>query len=384
MDAKNDKPEQATREAEMLLGNEGEIREQVILPWSIAFRITLRGLRIRFGRSLITLSGVVLGIAFLMSVLTGEALKSGLAAENRVRREVSRLIKLIEDEIGTFKGRTISVFITGPVRDEHRLRMLQRMAAHADPGSIRVLTLDPEKLEPVKPPRQALFRLPAFRLCKTVDECVRDSHLLIFLHENLPRIPDDRLVRILEKMRQPVLLDYFHGRYDEAELRKIDPKVTYSSLSYQMSEEERRRAAKRAAQARARKIWILTVSVLVTVIGISNAMLMSVTERFREIGTMKCLGALSEFVVKLFLIESLIIGASGAVLGMFLGFLTPFVAYMLSAGVQLLIRSTPFLEILAYGAASMAAGTVLAIIAAIYPAMVAARMVPADALRTNV
>ena len=48
-------------------------------------------------------------------------------------------------------------------------------------------------------------------------------------------------------------------------------------------------------------------------------MLMSVTERFREIGTMKCLGALDGFIVKLFLIESLFQGMAGTVMGVLLG-----------------------------------------------------------------
>ncbi|MBD3240450.1 MAG: FtsX-like permease family protein, partial [Chitinivibrionales bacterium] len=62
---------------------------------------------------------------------------------------------------------------------------------------------------------------------------------------------------------------------------------------------------------RYRSMWIITISLLVTVIGISNAMLMSVTERFREIGTMKCLGALSAFVRFMFLIESGFMGVVG-------------------------------------------------------------------------
>jgi ABC-type antimicrobial peptide transport system permease subunit len=111
---------------------------------------------------------------------------------------------------------------------------------------------------------------------------------------------------------------------------------------------------------------------------------MSVTERIREIGTMKCLGALSGFVVKLFLIESFLIGIVGAVIGTLLGFLVPFVAYMLSAGVDLLLRSAPTGWLALCGLGSILAGTLLAIVAAIYPAVVAARMVPADALRTNV
>ena len=46
------------------------------------------------------------------------------------------------------------------------------------------------------------------------------------------------------------------------------------------------------------------MSLLVCTVGITNSMLMAVTERFKEIGTMKCLGALDSFVVVLFMLES--------------------------------------------------------------------------------
>src|SRR4051794_35656301 len=65
--------------------------------------------------------------------------------------------------------------------------------------------------------------------------------------------------------------------------------------------------------------WLLGLALLVAFVGILNAMLMSVTERFREIGTMKCLGALDGFIVKLFLIESLFQGIVGTVIGVLVG-----------------------------------------------------------------
>ncbi len=55
--------------------------------------------------------------------------------------------------------------------------------------------------------------------------------------------------------------------------------------------------------------WIIFLSLLVCTVGIVNAQLMAVTERFREIGTMKCLGALDRFVLRLFILEA---GMQGA------------------------------------------------------------------------
>ena len=60
--------------------------------------------------------------------------------------------------------------------------------------------------------------------------------------------------------------------------------------------------------ASAKQRWIVTLSLLVCIVGIINAQLMSVTERFREIGTMKCLGALDRFIVRLFVLEALMQG----------------------------------------------------------------------------
>ena len=63
------------------------------------------------------------------------------------------------------------------------------------------------------------------------------------------------------------------------------------------------------------------MALLVCTVGITNSMLMSVSERFREIGTMKCLGALNSLIVRLFLIEALFMGFVASFAGWVLGFL---------------------------------------------------------------
>src|SRR5205823_7528703 len=66
--------------------------------------------------------------------------------------------------------------------------------------------------------------------------------------------------------------------------------------------------------------WLLALALLVAFVGILNSMLMSVTERFKEIGTMKCLGALDSFIVKLFLIEACLLGVTASLIGYVIGF----------------------------------------------------------------
>ena len=48
------------------------------------------------------------------------------------------------------------------------------------------------------------------------------------------------------------------------------------------------------------QIWLMFVALIVTVVGITNAMLIAVSERYREIGTMKCLGAMDRHILLLF------------------------------------------------------------------------------------
>ena len=73
------------------------------------------------------------------------------------------------------------------------------------------------------------------------------------------------------------------------------------------------------AKEAARLQWLVALSLLVCAVGITNSMLMSVSERFREIGTMKCLGALDQFIVKIFMIEAFMIGVIASALGWVLG-----------------------------------------------------------------
>ena len=61
------------------------------------------------------------------------------------------------------------------------------------------------------------------------------------------------------------------------------------------------------------------VALLAAAFGVTNTMIMSVSERTREIGTLRAIGAQRRQVMKIFMSESFLIGAVGAVVGVFLG-----------------------------------------------------------------
>ena len=124
--------------------------------------------------------------------------------------------------------------------------------------------------------------------------------------------------------------------------------------------------------------WLVVMSLLVSVVGITNAMLMSVTERYKEIGTIKCLGALDNFIIKLFLIESGLLGFFGSLIGAILG-----MGFMLLTGLEVL-GAIDWPALLLQLGMCIIIGTVLSIVAAVPPAMRAAKMQPADAMRTEI
>jgi len=87
----------------------------------------------------------------------------------------------------------------------------------------------------------------------------------------------------------------------------------------------------------AKERWIVILSLLVCTVGIVNAQLMAVTERFREIGTMKCLGALDSFVLRLFLLEAGMQGLAGAIIGAVLGAVAALLAGLFRFGAAALV-----------------------------------------------
>jgi len=222
---------------------------EIVLPMSKAVEISFRSLKIRFGRSLITTSGVILAIAFLMSVWSSNAIVGSLRDVNK--SEINLLLQKNGIETGLAES--------GEASAEAQARML---------------------------------------------------------------------------------------------------------------EEE------------SKQTWLISLSLLVCVVGIANAMLMSVTERYREIGTMKCLGALDSFIIKLFLLESTFQGLAGTLVGIVVGLTMTLLLAMLDYG-MFVFEYFPTGGILRSALAAIVSGTLLSLIGAMLPAYKAAKMEPVEAMRSD-
>ena len=119
---------------------------------------------------------------------------------------------------------------------------------------------------------------------------------------------------------------------------------------------------------------IAGVSLLVGGIGIMNIMLVSVTERTREIGVRKAIGAKRRDILWQFLIESVVLSLIGGVIGIILGVTAALVLGNISPDYTPILTLPPIL--LAFGFAAA-----VGIFFGFYPAQKASQLNPIDALR---
>jgi len=118
---------------------------------------------------------------------------------------------------------------------------------------------------------------------------------------------------------------------------------------------------------------ISSIALVVGGIGVMNIMLVAVTERTREIGVRKALGAPKRAIMLQFLLESLLLTAVGGAVGILLG-----------AGVSWLVRTLSPLPTFVSGwsvTTGLLVSTLIGVFFGLYPAMRAARLDPVDSLR---
>ena len=121
-------------------------------------------------------------------------------------------------------------------------------------------------------------------------------------------------------------------------------------------------------------IFVSIIASFVAAIGVINTVLMSVIERFKEIGTLKAVGWSKEDILIMILLESILIGFLGSILGIILGvsfslLINIFTSLSINITLSLILKTFIF-------------GVVIGIISGIYPAYVASKLNPIDALRS--
>jgi putative ABC transport system permease protein len=120
---------------------------------------------------------------------------------------------------------------------------------------------------------------------------------------------------------------------------------------------------------------IAGISLLVGGIGVMNIMLVSVTERIKEIGLRKALGAPPRVIRRQFLVESSVLGLAGGILGVVLG--------IVGAAVLPHLISQPITISGLAAAGAIVVAVVIGVVFGVYPASRAARLAPIDALRSE-
>ena len=118
---------------------------------------------------------------------------------------------------------------------------------------------------------------------------------------------------------------------------------------------------------------IAAVSLLVGGIGIMNIMMVSVTERTREIGIRLAIGALARDVLMQFLVEAVVLSGLGGLAGIALGI---GISWLASYGLDIPFVVDPFIVLISFGVSAL-----IGVVFGFFPARRAASMRPIDALR---
>lgn len=320
-----------------------QVQRQAKLPTSKAIEIAWKSIRQRLQRSLVVTSGIILAMAFLMYILSSDKAVDGM--RNWMRQAAG----------------TSEIQLAGK----------------------RVETLQPKVLTLASEITVAAAKLPADASDKFDAKKVFGQEFAEIQKDlgPLPVSPD-----VMKKLlaTYPEMVQSF-TQWREATTDLKDAKVILNGPQNLIALMKGNGVPTTDAEIRNAKTqtnWLIALALLVAFAGILNSMLMSVTERFREIGTMKCLGALDSFIVKLFLIESFFQGGAGTIMGILLGLLLSMIGVTSQYG-GYAWKMYPYHSIATATGVCLVVGILLTVGGAVYPAWRAARMHPIEAMRVE-
>jgi putative ABC transport system permease protein len=318
------------------------VGRQAKLPTSKAVEIAWKSIRQRLSRSLVVTSGIILAMAFLMYILCSDSTTEGMRQ-------------------WTYQANSSSQFVAARARVEETQPKVQSLSDTLIKASVEL-----------KGATKDLDDKKTFG--KELSQIQRELG-------SLPVAPDS-MKKLLGT--RPEMVAVFQQWMDTtAQLREA--KSTLSGpqqLTAMMKASGVPTTPQDIANNKVQTRWMIGLALLVAFVGILNAMLMSVTERFREIGTMKCLGALDSFIVKLFLIESFFQGGAGTFAGVLLGLLLNLGGITAAYG-GFAWKMFPYRSVAMAGGICMLVGVILTVAGAVYPAWRAARMHPIEAMRVE-
>ena len=125
---------------------------------------------------------------------------------------------------------------------------------------------------------------------------------------------------------------------------------------------------------------IASISLLVAAVSIFNIMMMSVTERIREIGVLRSIGTQKKEILRMFVYEATLIGLIGATIGMIFSIIMGYFFILIMIGNTSYFFTYDSLIHLPY---AMSIGLVICIISGLYPAWRGANLDPIEALRSD-
>ncbi|MGE5570145.1 MAG: ABC transporter permease [Rhodospirillales bacterium] len=191
------------------------------------------------------------------------------------------------------------------------------------------------------------------------------------MRKMFPNAKENMLVIIAHEGKLAAAMDEVYGVLrQERRLKMNEPDNFAITTAEQMVEEFRKMMSMTAIVM----VVLSSIGLLVGGVGVMNIMLVSVTERTKEIGVRKAVGARSMDIITQFLTEAVVLTGLGGLLGMSLG-------WLLSLGAKLVFPSIPTTVPLWAAAMGVTVSVGVGLFFGIWPAAKAARLDPVEALR---